>query len=46
MPAFTYTAIDPTGKKVSGSVVYGVIEMAAGAEIRGRLVAAALATPP
>ncbi len=32
--------------KVSGSVVYGVIEMAAGAEIRGRLVAATLATAP
>jgi cytoskeletal protein CcmA (bactofilin family) len=29
--------------KVSGSVVYGVIEMAAGAVIQGRLVAAALA---
>jgi cytoskeletal protein CcmA (bactofilin family) len=29
--------------RVSGSVVYGVIEMAAGAVIHGRLVAAALA---
>jgi cytoskeletal protein CcmA (bactofilin family) len=31
--------------KVAGSVVYGVIEMAAGAVIQGRLVAAALAEP-
>jgi cytoskeletal protein CcmA (bactofilin family) len=31
--------------KVSGNVVYGVIEMAAGALIQGRLVAAALAEP-
>jgi cytoskeletal protein CcmA (bactofilin family) len=30
--------------KVAGSVVYGVIEMAAGAVIQGRLVAAALAS--
>jgi cytoskeletal protein CcmA (bactofilin family) len=32
--------------RVSGSVVYGVIEMAAGAVIDGRLVAAALAAEP
>lgn len=31
--------------RVSGSVVYGIIEMAAGAVIQGRLVAAALAEP-
>ena len=33
--------LGPTAR-VAGSVVYGVIEMAAGAEIRGRLIAAAL----
>jgi cytoskeletal protein CcmA (bactofilin family) len=37
--------LGPTAR-VSGSVVYGVIEMAAGAVIHGRLVAAALAGEP